>query len=247
VRAGPSNWIEVQLDSAPLTADDTNSALSLAEGAYVRLFVSDNGCGMERATLNRIFDPFFTTKGPGEGTGLGLAVAHGIMKNHDGGIAVYSEPGNGTAFRLYFPAVAAAIATVEAAPSVTQRERTENILYVDDEEALVTLVTRNLGRLGYKVTGQTDPVRAVELFRSDPGAFDMVVTDLAMPQLSGFDLCSQLLAIRPELPIVMTSGFVRPEDQEGARSMGLRDLILKPDTIDQLGRTLDRIFQLQLS
>jgi len=239
--------IEIQLDSANLTAGDMSPALSLSEGTYVRLRVSDNGCGMDRPTLNRIFDPFFTTKGPGEGTGLGLAVVHGIMKNHDGGISVYSEPGNGTAFRLYFPAAGAAIATVQEAPSPIRRECTERILYVDDEEPLVELITRTLGRLGYKVTGQTDPVRAVELFRSNPAAFDAVVTDLAMPQLSGFDLCSQLLAIRPGLPIVMTSGFVRPEDQERALRMGLRDLVLKPDTIDQLGRILDGIFQQELT
>jgi CheY-like chemotaxis protein len=117
------------------------------------------------------------------------------------------------------------------------------VLYVDDEEALVALVTRTLGRLGYTVTGRTNPIEALELFRANPAAFDAVVTDLAMPQLSGFDLATRMLAIRPELPIIMTSGFVRPEDQERALAMGLRDLILKPDTIAQLGRTLDRLFQ----
>ncbi|MGA2419023.1 MAG: response regulator, partial [Candidatus Acidiferrum sp.] len=122
------------------------------------------------------------------------------------------------------------------------QRRTEAILYVDDEEPLVALVKRTLERLGYRVTGQNDPVKAVELFRSDPKAFDAVVTDLAMPQLSGFDLSSQLLEIRPDLPIVMTSGYVRPEDQERALHMGLRDLILKPDTIEQLARTLDQVF-----
>jgi CheY-like chemotaxis protein len=116
-------------------------------------------------------------------------------------------------------------------------------LYVDDEESLVALVTRTLQRLGYKVTGQTDPAKALELFRADPAQFDAVVTDLAMPQLSGFDLASQLLTARPDIPIVMTSGYVRVEDQERALHMGLRDLILKPDTIEQLGRTLDRVFQ----
>ncbi|MGA8406344.1 MAG: PAS domain S-box protein [Candidatus Acidiferrales bacterium] len=240
--------IEIQLDSATLTADDISPALNLSEGPYVRLRVSDNGCGMDRATLNRIFDPFFTTKGPGEGTGLGLSVVHGIMKNHDGGISVYSEPGSGTAFRLFFPAAAAAlIAAAPAAAAPIERVCTERVLYVDDEQALVMLVTRTLGRLGYKVTGQTDPLAAVALFRSDPSAFDVVVTDLAMPQLSGFDLSSQLLAIRPDLPIVMTSGYVRPEDQQRAVQLGVRDLILKPDTIDQLGRTLDRVLQHHLT
>ena len=234
--------ITVRLDTVKLTDDDANPLLNLPAGAYVRLYVSDNGCGMDRPTLDRIFDPFFTTKGPGEGTGLGLAVVHGIMKNHDGGIAVYSELGSGTCFRLFFPAAGAATATMPEAAAPAERERKENILYVDDEEALVLLITRSLARLGYKVTGETDPVRAVDLFRSNPRAYDAVVTDLAMPQLSGFDLASQLLAIRPGVPIVMTSGFVRPEDRERALKMGLQDLILKPDTVEQLGRILERVF-----
>jgi CheY-like chemotaxis protein len=243
IGAKSDGLIEIRLDVATLTADDRSPSLNLSEGAYVRLYVSDNCCGMDRPTLDRIFDPFFTTKSPGEGTGLGLSVVHGIMKNHDGGIAVYSEPGRGTAFRLFFPAAGAAIAPVHEGPGPIMRERTENVLYVDDEEALVALVRRTLERLGYKVTGETNPVRAIELFRANPKAFDVVVTDLAMPQLSGFDLARQLFAIRPDIPIVMTSGFVRPEDQERARRMGLRDLILKPDTIEQLGDTLDRVFQ----
>jgi PAS domain S-box-containing protein len=233
--------IEVRLEAARLTADDASPGLNLPEGSYVRLFISDNGCGMDRATLDRIYDPFFTTKAPGEGTGLGLSVVHGIMKNHDGGIAVYSEPQRGTAFRLFFPAAGLAPAAVPEAHSEVQRQSTEKILYVDDEESLVILVTRTLERLGYKVTGEANSVRALELFRSNPAAFDAVVTDLAMPQLSGFDLATQLLAVRPNIPIVMTSGYVRPEDQERALNMGIRDLILKPDTIEQLGRTLARL------
>ena len=235
--------IEVRLDATRLTGDDANLSLNLPEGKYVRLYVSDNGCGMDRATLERIYDPFFTTKGPGEGTGLGLSVVHGIMKNHDGGIVVYSEPGRGTAFRLFFPAAGPAPASVQETHSEVQRQRTENILYVDDEEALVMLVSRTLRRLGYRVTGRSNPVEALEQFRGNPAAFDAVVTDLAMPQLSGFDLASQLLAVRPNIPIIMTSGYVRAEDQERALHMGLRDLILKPDTIEQLSRTLDRLFQ----
>jgi CheY-like chemotaxis protein/two-component sensor histidine kinase len=246
IGAKSDGLIEVRVDTAKLTADDSRHALNLPEGTYVRVYVSDNGCGMDGATLDRIFDPFFTTKAPGEGAGMGLTVVHGIMNNHDGGIAVYSEPGRGTAFRLFFPDARPRMATMQKVTPSLERERT-NVLYVDDEEALIMLITRTLGRLGYKVTGETNPARAVELFRSNPKAFDVVVTDLAMPQLSGFDLSSQLLAIRPDIPIVMTSGFVRPQDQERALNMGLRDLILKPDTIDQLGRTLDRVFQYDLS
>jgi PAS domain S-box-containing protein len=235
--------IQVQLDRVELANDDASSALQLAPGKYVRLLVSDNGSGMDRATVDRIFDPFFTTKGPGEGTGLGLSVVHGIMKNHSGGISVYSELGRGTAFRLYFPRTAVAVEVAKEAPKEEVRQRSERILYVDDEEALVALVKRTLERLGYKVTGLCNPLRAVKLFREDPAQFDAVVTDLAMPQLSGFDMSQQMLGIRADIPIVMTSGYVRPEDQERALSLGLRDLILKPDTIEQLARTLDQVFQ----
>jgi CheY-like chemotaxis protein len=140
------------------------------------------------------------------------------------------------------PAAVCAIATVNEVTSSIPRACTERVLYVDDDGALVMLIIRILEPLGYKVTGQTNPVQAVELFRSNPGVFDVVVTDLGMPQLSGFDLSTQLLAIRPDIPIVMTSGHVRPEDRERALRMGLRDLILKPDTIQQLSQILDRIF-----
>jgi PAS domain S-box-containing protein len=235
--------IEVRLETARLTADDASPSLNLPDGEYVRLYVSDNGCGMDRATLDRIYDPFFTTKKPGEGTGLGLSVVHGIMKNHDGGIAVYSEPDRGTAFRLFFPVAGVASTAAPEAVAETQRRRTENILYVDDEEPLVALIKRTLERLGYKVTGETNPAMALEIFRSNPFFFDGVVTDLAMPHLSGFDLSAQILALRPDLPIIMTSGYVRPEDQQRALAMGLRDLILKPDAIEQLARTLDELFR----
>jgi PAS domain S-box-containing protein len=235
--------IEIKLDAAKSPVD-TVSEINLREGDYVRLYVRDNGCGMDCATLDRIFDPFFTTKAPGEGTGLGLAVVHGIMKNHDGGIAVRSSPGEGTAFQLFFPSAGPSVTVAKGAPTATpERQCVENILYVDDEEGLILLVTRMLGRLGYKVTGETNPVRAVELFRSNPQAYDAVITDLAMPQLSGFDLSTELFAIRPDVPIVMTSGFVRPEDHERAVQMGIRDLILKSTAVDQLSRTLDHIFR----
>ena len=239
--------IEIRLDAASFTVAHTSSSLELQEGPYVRLCVSDNGCGMDRATLERIYDPFFTTKGPGEGTGLGLSVVHSIMKNHDGGIDVYSELGRGTTFRLFFPATESAAARAPEVTNPLERERTESVLYVDDEEALVMLLTRTLTRLGYKVAGETDPLAAIALFRSNPRGYDVVVTDLAMPELSGFDLASELLAIRPDIPIIMTSGYVRPEDRERALRMGLRDLILKPDTVDQMGRILDRLFRHELA
>jgi signal transduction histidine kinase/ActR/RegA family two-component response regulator len=239
---GPrSGSIEFRLEEINLNGNRADQFTELRSGKYVRLSVSDDGCGMDRAVLDRIFDPFFTTKGPGEGTGLGLSVVHGIMKTHEGAIRVYSEPGRGTNFHLYFPSTSALESSPES-PREARRGRNEHILYVDDEEALVELITRMLGRLGYKVSGYTDATRALEEFRSRPQDFDAVVTDLSMPHMSGFDFASELLAARPDIPIVMTSGYVRPEDQERAKRIGLREVILKPDTIEQLGRTLDQIF-----
>jgi CheY-like chemotaxis protein len=173
---------------------------------------------------------------------LGLSVVHGIIKSHGGAISVYSEPGRGTTFHLYFPASGGVVARRVEPIREAQPGRSEHVLYVDDDEALVILVTRMLERLGYRVTGYTDAARALQKFRLRPRDFDAVVTDLSLPGMSGFDLAAEVLATWADTPIVMTSGYVRPEDQERALRMGLRDLILKPDTIEQLGRTLDQIF-----
>ncbi len=215
----------------------------MRDGQYVQFTVQDNGCGMDRNTLDRIFDPFFTTKGPGKGTGLGLSVVHGIMTSHGGAIRVYSEKGRGTAFHLYFPVAASA---VEAEPTINPaktRQRSEHILYLDDEEGLVILATRLLKRLGYKVTGFTNPNLALDEFRSRPGEFDAVVTDLSMPQLSGFDFAIQILRIRPEIPVIVSSGYVKEEDQEIAAGIGIYEMIQKPYTLEQLEQAFDRYFE----
>jgi CheY-like chemotaxis protein len=213
----------------------------LHEGQYVRISISDNGCGMNTATMERIFDPFFTTQAPGEGTGLGLSVVHGIMKDHDGAVSVYSEPGKGTIFNLYFPAAGTASAKMQQV-TAPQSGHSERLLYVDDEEALVMLATRSLGRLGYEVTGHTNPIEALQVFRENPRHFAAVITDLSMPGMSGADLAREIIAIRPDIPVVITSGYIRPEDEVDAREIGVHDLILKPDTIDELAKTLQRVF-----
>jgi PAS domain S-box-containing protein len=233
--------LEVSAKPFKITVDLVAQLARVHEGNYVRLSVSDNGCGMEPAIVERIFDPFFTTQSPGQGTGLGLSVVHGIMKDHDGSISVYSEPGKGSIFHLYFPADGAATekAREVAAPP---RGNGEHLLYVDDEEALVVLATRSLGRLGYQITGHTDPVLALQAFRENPECFAAVVTDLSMPTMSGAELAHQVLAIRPDIPVVMTSGYIRPEDELEARRLGVRELILKPDTIEELAKALHRVF-----
>ncbi|HKE19213.1 MAG TPA: ATP-binding protein [Kofleriaceae bacterium] len=232
--------LDVRLDATIIAAGASGPA-GLSEGRYVRLSVRDDGRGMDRALLARIFQPFFTTKPPGAGTGLGLSLVQDIMKGHGGAIAVDSVPGKGTEFHLYFPAVDAAAADEPAAAPIVLRGRGERVLYVDDDKALVLLITRMLSRLGYRVTGFTDPLEALNSFRSHPGDFDVVVTDVTMPGLAGPELARELLAVCPGLPIILTTGFVGPEDGDLTRRAGAQQLILKPNTIDELGAVLHRL------
>ncbi len=166
-----------------------------------------------------------------------------IMKTHGGAITVYSEVGKGTVFQLYLPAAEEAVE--ESRIEKTQgdfRGNGERVLYVDDEEPLVFLMTRMLTQLGYKVTGCTEPQKALEAFRSGPYDFDVVVSDLSMPEMSGIDLAREILQTRPGMPILIASGYIRPEDNEEVGSLGLPDLLLKPDTIDELSQSLHHIF-----
>jgi CheY-like chemotaxis protein len=236
--------LEIRLERVTVDPTLAHSSPELHEGPYVRLSIRDNGHGMDKATMTRIFEPFYTTKPQGEGTGLGLSVVHGIMKTHNGAITVYSELGKGTVFNLYLPAAEGA--TLEAQPAQVQRElrgHGERVLYVDDEEPLVFLMGHMLQRLGYKVTGCTDPHKALETFRSRSDQFDVVVSDLSMPGMSGFDLACEILQVRPGMPMLIASGYIRPQDNEQIRSLGLPGLILKPDTVEQLGETLHKLFK----
>ncbi|HET6931376.1 MAG TPA: PAS domain S-box protein [Candidatus Acidoferrum sp.] len=237
--------IDIRLDVVSVSADDRHAAGKLEEGKYLRLFVSDDGCGMDRATLNRIFDPFFTTKKQGEGTGLGLSVVHGILTSHNGAIAVTSQPGEGTAFHLFFPIAAEAMETATDVPKESTQARSEHILYVDDEEALVFLATRLLERRGYRVSGFTDAANALKLFRERPGDFDAVVTDLSMPGMSGFELTEEIHRTRADIPVLLTSGYLQAEDQQKAESLGIRETIQKPATAEKLAGALEKILSEQ--
>src|SRR5690349_8813729 len=162
---------------------------------------------MTREVAERIFEPFFTTKPQGRGSGLGLSVVQGVMKNHEGAITVYSEVGRGTRFHLYFPVLENA---VDQAPATNQEAplgQGERVLYLDDEAALVSLTTRLLQRMGYEPTGFTDARRAVEAFTAAPRQFDLIVTDMAMPGMSGIDFAERILAIRPDIPVLLASGY----------------------------------------
>jgi PAS domain S-box-containing protein len=233
--------IDIRLERANVDAALATTVADLREGPYVRLSVSDNGCGMDHAVVRRIFEPFFTTKGPGEGTGLGLSVVHGIMQSHDGAMTVYSEPGRGTTFNLFFPASADAAGAESPKLAEDIQGHGRRLLYVDDESALVTLFTMILNGVGYVVTGISDPKEALELFRSSPRDFDVVITDLSMPGMSGLDLARKLLEIRPGIPIMLMSGYMPESDIEVARGIGVRGFVTKPATGDSLEQALHRL------
>jgi PAS domain S-box-containing protein len=235
--------IEVGVEAAIVTPELIASARELRPGHYVCITVSDTGCGMDSTTMQRIFDPFFTTKPVGKGTGLGLSVVHGIMKTHDGAVTVYSQPNKGTTFRLYFPAANAQAAAAAPPPRRLAAGDGERVLYIDDDEAILHLSTRILERLGYRVAGFTNPEEALAVFNERPLEFDVAVTDLSMPGKSGFDVARELRKSRPDLPVLMTSGYVRPEDRIVAQELGIHDFILKPNTVEELGHSLDKVFR----
>lgn len=244
----------ITVDAALTQPDEQLRAnLGLAAGDYVALRVRDNGPGIDAVTLPRIFEPFFTTKPVGQGTGLGLAVVHGVMRTHGGAIDVQSAPGQGSSFTLYFPVAAepqqdappAAAATEppETAPAsqahTTKRQR--HVMYVDDDEALVFLVRRLLRRRGYEVSGFTDPREAAEALRAAPTRYDLLVTDYNMPGYSGLDLVRAAHAIRPDLPVALASGYVTTEIEQAALAEGARALIHKPNDVAELCATVDRL------
>ena len=212
----------------------------LRVGRYLRLSVTDNGHGMDRPVLDRIFEPFFTTKVAGQGTGLGLSVVHGIVKSHEGAITVYSAPGQGTTFHVYFPASAEETLPEATPAAVIPRGQGERILFLDDEEPLARTAKRVLERLGYRVIALTDPVETLERFRADPTHFDLVITDLSMPGMNGLDLARELLTLRPTQAILLSTGFSGAMTPEGLRERGLRDLLWKPVTARSLGETVFR-------
>jgi PAS domain S-box-containing protein len=199
----------------------------LVPGEYLKLAVRDTGHGINSATLTRIFDPFFTTKGVGEGTGMGLSVVHGIIKNHHGAITVYSEEGKGTIFHVYLPIVKTAD-SIETEKDADILHGNERILIIDDEEMLVRLGESMLGDLGYKVVAETNVINALSTFEIQSDQFDIVITDYAMPHMNGLDLAKKLLEIREDIPIILCTGFADIAIEAKAKSIGIRAMVTKP-------------------
>jgi CheY-like chemotaxis protein len=218
--------IAVTLKNVEINKDTTAKYPELNPGCYVNLSISDTGHGISQEEIDRIFDPYFTTKEVGKGTGMGLAVVHGIVKGHDGIITVKSDLGKGTTFSIFFPVV-----NKEAAVETETDEKLptgdERILFIDDEESIVKLGRKMLGRLGYKVEATTSPIEALELFRTEPDKFDLVITDLTMPKMTGGKLVKEILNIRLDTLIIICSGFSVKMDEKKAKEIGAADYIEK--------------------
>ena len=214
-------------------------SLGILAGPQVLLEVGDTGCGMTREVRERIFEPYFTTKGKGEGTGLGLSLVHGIVTALGGRIGVYSEPGQGSTFKVYLPQIRENEGLVVApAPGTPPPGGRESVLVLDDEESIALLERRLLQGLGYRVTACVDSGEALRLFSAEPAAFDLVLTDMTMPQMTGAELAREILRIRPGTPIVLCTGFSELIDGEKAREIGIRVFLHKPITRDDLARAV---------
>ena len=231
------------VEDTQLPAGPAAQRLGLQPGRYVRISVSDSGCGMDQATLARIFEPYFTTKPLGEGTGLGLAVVHGIMRSHDGAVSARSQPGEGTTFDLYFPALAGAVSAAAAPSPGIVRGHGERILLVDDEESIVAVAQYMLAQLNYSVEATTSPGNALEILRGRPNEFDLVITDLAMPAMTGIELARQISKLCPELPVILTTGFPGPLTLTELRAKGISDLLQKPPTVETLGEAIRKALE----
>ncbi|MGA2248454.1 MAG: response regulator [Verrucomicrobiota bacterium] len=230
--------LKLEMGELEADVDFAGAHPGLHTGRYVRLAVSDTGHGMDAATIERIFDPFFTTKAVGEGTGLGLAVVLGIMQSHDGAITVYSEPGHGTTFHLYFPVFEMEAAPPESGVRAIPRGNGEHILFVDDEAPLLNVGKKMLERLGYTVTAKGNALEAISAVRDHPGTFQLVVTDLTMPVMDGIKLGKQLLQIEPGLRIILSTGYSGMITEDTIHELGFRGLLVKPTTARALGEAV---------
>jgi len=220
--------LSVSLSEIDISPDNLFEFPDVIEGTYVRIEVSDTGTGIIKEHLKKIFEPYFTTKPKNEGTGLGLSVVHGIITNHDGHIFVYSEPEKGTTFLIYLPVIQSLKKKSEPAQISQELTGTERLLIIDDDDIIVGLMNKQLISFGYQVLALTCPVKAVDIFRQNPQQFDLVITDMTMPKKDGVKLSQEILSIRPDIPIILCTGFSELINKDQAIEIGIKDFIMKP-------------------
>ncbi len=238
--------LEINLVEVDLLHKDIVALPELKPGPYLRLTIRDNGLGIDQKNLDRIFDPFFTTKGPGEGTGMGLSVVHGIVTNHDGAVRVNSSPGRGTTFQIFLPKVEVARPAVTeiSKPVASKTAHGACVLFVDDEKALVVAGKKILEHLGYKVIACTSSLEALKAFRKQPDEIDIVISDMAMPNMTGMDLSRAIMDIRPNIPVIVCTGFSEQINPEKAKEKGIREMLMKPLSMNDLSETISKVLSL---
>ncbi len=232
--------LEVTLSDVDIDSETASRHMDLAPGQYQKLTVSDTGHGMDARVMERIFEPFFTTKKPGEGTGMGLSVVHGIVRSLGGAITVKSQPGKGSTFEIFLPRMNGEIyeKPVDIAPLPHGSER---ILFVDDEESLVRIGQQMLENLGYRVTARTSSIEALNAFRAKPDQFDLLVSDVTMPNMTGPDLVKAVLRIRPDIPVILCTGFSDSISKEKVKTIGVQELIMKPIVQREIAEIIRRV------
>ena len=234
-------FLGVTLKPVEISSGDFVKNINLRPGSYLLLEVSDTGSGMDKETMSRIFEPYFTTKAQGEGTGMGLSVVHGIVKSHGGNVTVYSEPGIGTTFHVYLPLMERAESAEEQPPAGSMPTGSERIMLVDDEISVAKVEKDMLENLGYNVTSFTSPYQALEHFREQPEAYDLVITDMTMPKITGDKLATEIMTIRPDIPVILCTGFSELINKEDALKIGIRKFITKPIIIRNFAQTLREV------
>jgi len=232
--------LEVSLEDVNLESETRIGDEHLGPGHYVKLSVSDSGCGMEKEVVERIFEPFFTTKKVNEGTGLGLSVVHGIIKSHDGAITVSSTPGEGTTFDIFLPKIESG-EVQEPQPSQSTTKDRELILLVDDEEMMINVTKQILERLGFDVVAKTSSIDALEAFQEEPDRFDLVITDQVMPHMTGTQLARELISVRPDISIILCSGFPENVCPEEFKSIGIKEFIAKPISRKEIATIIRKV------
>jgi CheY-like chemotaxis protein len=231
--------LEISLTEVEIT--ESTKFSDLEPDSYIKLSVKDTGEGIKKETLDKIFDPFFTTKPQGEGTGLGLSVVHGIVKSYGGSIYVESEPDMGSTFNVFLPSVEGGDKKKTTGDLNIPPSGKGHILFVDDEEDIVYLTNQLLTLLGYEVTGKTSSQEALEVFRLEPEKFTLIVTDYTMPYMTGIDLAREVIKIKPDIPVVLCTGFNDSLTLDKVSSFGIKEILFKPVNLNTLGETIHNI------
>jgi len=233
--------IEAFSEKVTLTPDFIEQYDLMASNHYLKLTVKDSGCGIPAGIQERIFDPYFTTKKSGSGTGLGLSMVHGIVRSYGGAILVNSQINKGSTFSVYIPLLEEKRSTGDIPDNQTMLSGNERILFIDDEQSIIEISRQFFEMLGYAIETKTDPVAALNLFRNNPDAFDLVITDMNMEVLTGDELAVEMLAIRPEIPIILATGFSERISEEKAKQIGIRTFFIKPVQFNELARIVRNV------